>query len=543
MSSAGGGSPSSQFFLPGFDFITGFVKSLVGFDPAFILNLGLLLAACSTVFHYTRQFVYSIASSYCIRSVEVEGLDPVYIYLMRWMTAHQIKTTSRTAKATARPQNSEADYEESPLFRDKEGSRDERFIDDGLQKEGPVNYRNVVEKLPLRFVPAGRYVFWHRGNLFVFQESALETVQKSDILDLHNRIHLSCWGRSLKPIRDLLRETQTEFYQASGSGSRIFKSISGPGGQSHWTPIVHRPVRGLNTVIIEETKKKLLIDDMNEYLHPATRKWYSNHGIPYRRGYLFSGAPGTGKTSLTFALAGCFGLDIYSISLADPDTMESELVQLFSTLPKRCIVLFEDIDAAGLRRIAVEENAIQQHTTAHRMNGRMARASRGGMSLSGLLNLIDGVSSHEGRVLIMTTNAPESLDPALIRPGRIDMHVQFQLATSAEIRQLFLAMYRNPTEDSTAASTSSSVALTDNKESSLPDLADDFAAMLPPDRLSLAAVQGHLLRYKHDPRKAVLNVQRWRNTVLGEEASQHASARKQDAGEEGGHVAIRDGDG
>jgi len=142
----------------------------------------------------------------------------------------------------------------------------------------------------------------------------------------------------------------------------------------------------------------------------------------------------------------------------------------------------------------------------------------------------------------MTTNAPESLDPALIRPGRIDMHVQFQLATSAEIRQLFLAMYRNLTEESTAASISSSVALTDNKESSLPELADEFAAMLPPDRLSLAAVQGHLLRYKHDPRKAVLNVQRWRNTVLGEEATQHASAGKQDAGEEGGDIAIRDGD-
>jgi len=62
-----------QLVRPGFGFITGFAKSLVGFDPGFILNLGLLLAARSTVFHYTREFVYSIASSYCIRTVEVEG--------------------------------------------------------------------------------------------------------------------------------------------------------------------------------------------------------------------------------------------------------------------------------------------------------------------------------------------------------------------------------------------------------------------------------------------------------------------------------------
>ena len=84
--------------------------------------------------------------------------------------------------------------------------------------------------------------------------------------------------------------------------------------------------------------------------HPATARWYANRGIPYRRGYLFHGPPGTGKTSLAFALAGFFGLHIYAVSLLDSTLTEEELGTLFKDLPPRCIVLLEDIDVAGLAR-------------------------------------------------------------------------------------------------------------------------------------------------------------------------------------------------
>jgi chaperone BCS1 len=67
-----------------------------------------------------------------------------------------------------------------------------------------------------------------------------------------------------------------------------------------------------------------------------------------RRGYLFYGPPGTGKTSLAFVLAGVFGLEIYVIGLRDPSLTEEDLLALFNSLPRRCIVLLEDIDTAGL---------------------------------------------------------------------------------------------------------------------------------------------------------------------------------------------------
>lgn len=137
---------------------------------------------------------------------------------------------------------------------------------------------------------------------------------------------------------------------------------------------------------------------------------YSNRGIPYRRGYLFYGPPGTGKTSLTFALAGVFGLVIYVVSLLDPTLTEEELGIMFTGLPTRCIVLLEDIDSAGLIRDKEKEKeaakaaapAAEEDKTKTDLNmANLAEAlkkansmneeeKKKGISLSGLLNIIDG---------------------------------------------------------------------------------------------------------------------------------------------------------
>lgn len=160
------------------------------------------------------------------------------------------------------------------------------------------------------------------------------------------------------------------------------------------------------------------------------------------------------------------------------------------------------------------------------------KSTASGISLSGLLNAIDGVSSTEGRILIMTTNNPEELDKALIRPGRVDMHVVFELPAKVEMRELFMSMYKDldgeaspgysqdndegPILQSTSShqagsgSRSPLILSTDNLHS----LSCTFADSLPQGRLSLAAIQGFLLTHKRSPQAAADEAGIWAEETL-----------------------------
>ena len=494
-----------SLLMPGYDSAMGIVKRITGFDPTLVFELCVLLAACSTLYLYTKDFMYSIIHNYCMASAEIDGIDPVYAYLMRWMTIHQVTTGSRSIKATAVPLNTEEDYQE-PLPQSTSSKNTQ-----------PINYRVTVDTVPIRFLPSGRYTFWYEGNFFIFQHTTIPPSQRSqsEFVGTYYSITLSCFSRSLLPIRTLLHTAQREFFASSSAGTRIFRPASAGGGsQLQWRLVVIRPARALDTVILDAAKKKALLDDINEYLLPATRRWYASHGIPYRRGYLFSGAPGTGKSSMTSALAGVFGLHIYSISLMDPDITESGLITLFTTLPRRCITLLEDADAAGLKR----DSATLSTRSSLPISTRSSTTQSQPISLSALLNVIDGVASHEGRVLVLTSNFPEALDPALIRPGRVDMHVHFELATKTEIRDLFRAMYRDVGDAGWSSServTSAEGSGDEEKRVDLDALGEAFAAKIPEGRLSLASVQGHLLRWKKEPQRAVEGVEDWCEEVLG----------------------------
>lgn len=354
------------------------------------------------------------------------------------------------------------------------------------------------------------------------------------------------------------------------------------GGRYNWNQVANRPVRPMRTVVLDPRQKGQVLADMNEYLHPATPRWYANRGIPLRRGYLFYGPPGTGKTSLSFALAGVFGLDIFVISLLEPTLTEEDLGTLFNSLPRRCVVLLEDIDTAGLSRADEGLDAAPSESKDNdNANGdkeekskktskddwkvsdlaralkKEAKDDKKGISLSGLLNAIDGVASQEGRILVMTTNKPESLDEALIRPGRVDLQVGFTNATPAQATELFQRMYEadgaspakrvdghlapptNPAPPITmnggaSSASSSSTPSTSRSSFSSPEnnsppedapveaekknhfdgeelrrIADDFGTMIPNGLFSPAEIQGFLLKRKKDPRRALRETAEW----------------------------------
>ena len=220
---------------------------------------------------------------------------------------------------------------------------------------------------------------------------------------------LSCFGRSTDPIKRLIQHAKGHYHLGHKAKTVIKrpapKDMRRFGGRGSWVKIAERPCRPMKTVVLDEERKMDVLTDINEYLNPATARWYANRGIPYRRGYLFYGPPGTGKTSLTFALAGVFGLDIHVVSLLEPTLTEEELGMLFTNLPARCIVLLEDIDTAGLIRNEPEaedgkageegkrEFNVGDLTKAFKKASQQsAEEAKKGISLSGLLNIIDGKS-------------------------------------------------------------------------------------------------------------------------------------------------------
>lgn len=359
---------------------------------------------------------------------------------------------------------------------------------------------------------------FHGSRLFTFKENWILFTHSSPspILDEYYggkesnpRLKFQTLSLSLHALETFLHETRLYARRNSHATISVYRAIANARDIVRWGRIVSRPARDISTVILNARKKNTLLHDVTEYLHLRTRHWYANHGIPYRRDYLFSGPPGTGKTSLASAIAGVFGLDIYVLSLLDPTITESQFIRLFSEVPARCIVLLEDIDSAMLSQARIEST---RNTNTYNNNTlSTSNNSTSSISLSALLNAIDGVSSHEGRILIMTTNLPQNLGRTLVRPGRVDMHFQFDLFSYEELRSLLLSIYNDvdvvevgqgetPNEDGNEKK---------KTEKDLQDLATRFAEQLPEGRFSLAYVQGFLLQFKRMPEEACKHVAEW----------------------------------
>ncbi|KAI9810887.1 MAG: hypothetical protein M1827_005746 [Pycnora praestabilis] len=193
---------------------------------------------------------------------------------------------------------------------------------------------------------------------------------------------------------------------------------------TEWVPFgPPRRKRPLQSVILDKGVKERIVNDVNDFL--GSGKWYFDRGIPYRRGYLLHGPPGSGKSSFIQALAGELNYDISLLNLSEKGLTDDRLNHLLTNVPPRTLVLLEDVDAAFSRRT---------QTDAHGYSGA-------NVTFSGLLNALDGVASAEERVIFLTTNHVDRLDEALIRPGRVDMTVRLGEATRWQVGQLWDRFY------------------------------------------------------------------------------------------------------
>jgi mitochondrial chaperone BCS1 len=188
----------------------------------------------------------------------------------------------------------------------------------------------------------------------------------------------------------------------------------------YWMRVDGYVPRSLDSVILKTGEKECLIQDVEKF--KAARERYRKLGVPYHRGYLFYGPPGSGKTSIVSALAGQFGMSIYTVNLTDFN--DRSLAKAINDVPTKSLILFEDIDcmSSGKARPDAEVRATKD---ARVPDDNANPRERLGVTLSGLLNVLDGFSAPENMLFVMTTNKIETLDKALLRPGRIDYKLFF----------------------------------------------------------------------------------------------------------------------
>ncbi|EWY99754.1 hypothetical protein FOYG_03705 [Fusarium oxysporum NRRL 32931] len=452
---------------------------------------------------YLFQAVGSAAKSQFISSVEIKAHDEIFNYVMSWVARHKLSRNNHRLLASSTLDHEPFSLIPSPSNQGDGDGDDVDDVDPTASLDELRSKISLYNARPLHWTPSvGTHFFMYENRLISFTRS-VESQEPSPFSRRPEKIELSCLGRNADVLKRIIYNARIEYLEKQRGRTSIYRAVKTYGDELSWTKCMSKPTRPMSTIALDETIKQSLIKDLSRYLNPRTKNWYATRGIPYRRGYLFSGPPGTGKTSLTLAAAGLMGLNIYMISLSSPNLSEDSLATLFRDLPRTCLVLLEDIDAAGLTN-----KRKKQETQA---NNGPPKPMREPISLSGLLNVIDGVGAQEGRVLVMTSNHTENIDPALLRPGRVDFSVEFGLASSDTITQLFRLMYGTSHDEvgsiEHAATTEASEKSVDTTKS-VAALAEEFTRLVPSLVFSPAAIQGYLLMHE-DPIGAVDAAGKW----------------------------------
>ncbi|KND00362.1 uncharacterized protein SPPG_04686 [Spizellomyces punctatus DAOM BR117] len=452
--------------------IVGMVAEKVGVESNQFATGGLTLAVFGAVIASAGvlwRYVWEFLQKQLIVSAEFDSRDEAYSWLLSFLADHPMsQRTTRFSVTTSIKPGQKSDSEQGDAY---------------------LNLPRVY------FLPSpGTHLFtFNKRILWLSRERAKPPAGGAAPTASLERITINVLGRNRKILESLVRESQRLFIEKDRCRTVIYAADQ----YGNWRRIRSRPIRHLSTIVLDEGIKELVLKDVKEFL--ASEKWYADRGIPYRRGYMFYGKPGTGKTSFVTALAGELKLNIYVISLANRGLTDETLTELMVDTPPRCILLLEDIDAAFVSRTITGAT-----TGAGQGNATIGT----NVTFSGLLNAIDGVAAQEGRLVCMTTNHLEKLDPALIRPGRVDLKVLFDLATKYQARELFIQFY--PHTNGEPPSVPGMLTL---RADELVQLAEAFAKKIPDRVLSMAQIQGFLMKYKSNPWDAVKKVDELLNAV------------------------------
>ncbi|KAE9397179.1 P-loop containing nucleoside triphosphate hydrolase protein [Gymnopus androsaceus JB14] len=432
-------------------------------------------------FETCRRFATSsyseVLSSFRIDAAFDEE-DPTYAWMMVWLSKQPSWKNIRAVEVVVGDN-------------DLNDSHSVVLEAEGLSKfDGRIPRKVVYSPSPSR-----TYSMWYKRRYM----TVTRVQEQSRWGGKDNMLHISIMSRNPLILKDLIQEARMEYISSQDNRLSIYASDI----NNNWRRVGTRPKRSLQSIVLDPGMKELLLEDANDFL--TSREWYSERGIPFRRGYL--------------CIAGALDLDVYIISLSRTGLDDNALNTLITELPERCVALMEDIDAAlsgALNRDGPEQVKKGGNDRDEQSPQRPKVETGSKVSLSGLLNCLDGIGAAEGRILFATTNKYTSLDPALCRPGRMDLHIEFKLASKSQARELFYHFYKpvqTPLDDLETDSkkpgdtTVTKPEITSEKtvavvgdlhqlarfsDDMIKSLASQFSDLIPERQLSMAAIQGSL---------------------------------------------------
>lgn len=406
-------------------------------NPYFGAGFGLFgLGAGAALLRKGAQFGAVLFRRHYMITLEVPCRDKSYQWLLQWITHKGARKTQHLSVETSFEQRETGDV-----------------------------------KTKYDFIPSiGTHFFRYMGNWIKVQRT-----REQQTLDLHmgipwETVQLTAFGKDRSIYFNILEEAR-QMALKEHEGKTIMYVAMG----SEWRQFGHaRKRRPLNSVILDTGISERIVNDCQEFINNPS--WYSERGIPYRRGYLLHGPPGCGKSSYITALAGELERGICVLNLSERGLTDDRLNHLLAVAPQQTIILLEDIDAAFTSREESKE----------------VKAAYDGLNrvtFSGLLNCLDGVASTEARILFMTTNYLSRLDPALVRPGRVDVKEYIGWCSANQVEQMFLRFYKEPGKDPGILATEFSNSVMSFKK-----------------HVSPAQIQGYFMFHKSNPDAVINNV-------------------------------------
>lgn len=340
------------------------------------------------------SMVWSYIRRRCSFSATVEHTDPLYKYIDEYLGATYPHKFRRVEVEIKDP---------NKWYTEEEWGEDgsSRSVVAGTRPELKISHDNDY------------VIFWSKYRRITASKTKEKLEAAKGTYDMFRRAYTFSGLFAKHSILTLLEQLRVEGVAKDKAAREAKKVISYKNHASHGNWNYSTPIEGKTFDSIFLEQKKEIIADLDDFL--AKKNLYAKFRVPFKRGYLFYGAPGNGKSATVLAIANYLKYDIYALNVTAlyPESFRD----CIEKIPPNSIVLVEDIDGYYDKRKPIEQNKI---------------------AFSQFINALSGVEKKENILTIFTTNHVEKLDPALIRDGRCDKHIEFK-NPSKEIAEEFLS--------------------------------------------------------------------------------------------------------